>query len=56
MAILNLQGRYFRFYPTGNPLGYTKENLKLDSTRTAFLLVDVYGPHFTKKSPAPAQA
>jgi len=54
MAILNLQGRYFRFYPTGNPLGYTKENLKLDSTRTAFLLVDVYGPHFAKKSLTPA--
>lgn len=55
MAILNLQGRYFRFYPTGNPLGYTEEDLSLDTTKTAFVLVDVYGPHYGEKSSTSAQ-
>jgi len=49
MAILNLRGRYFKFYPTGNPLGYAEENIEIDTARTAFLLVDVYGPYFSER-------
>jgi len=55
MAILNVKGRYFRFYPTGNPLGYAEEDLRVDTVKTAFMLVDVYGPYFGEKSPTGAQ-
>ncbi len=43
MATLDLKGRYYRLYPAGNYLGHTEEDLHIDSGRSAFLIVDVYG-------------
>lgn len=43
MATLSLSGRYYSFYPPDKP-AYMVEPLQLDTSRTAFLLVDVYGP------------
>src|SRR5262249_34531804 len=40
---LRLSGRYYRFYPQGDPLGEAHEELELDLDETVFLLVDVYG-------------
>lgn len=43
MANLDLQGRYYRLFPADKYLGYTEENLCLDTNECAFLIVDVYG-------------
>ena len=40
---LRFPTRYFRRYPASSMLGYADEMLALDSARTAFLVVDVYG-------------
>ena len=44
--VLVLDGRYYRAYPVGSPLGHTEEKLCLDPNRTVFLVVDVYGLGF----------
>ena len=38
--------RYYRNYPSGNPLGYAEEELELELDETVFLVVDVYGKGF----------
>ena len=43
---ISLQGRYYRDYPPGKPLGYTSDALELDQGNTVFLIVDVYGKGF----------
>ena len=40
---MKLPSRYYRMYPINRPAGYQHEDLALDPTRTAFVLVDVYG-------------
>jgi ureidoacrylate peracid hydrolase len=40
---LCLPCRYYRNYPSGEPLGYNQENLVLRLDETVFLLIDVYG-------------
>ena len=43
---INLNCRYYRRYPPGEPLGYAEEELSLNLDQTAFLIVDVYGLGF----------
>jgi len=43
MATLRLKGRYYRLYPAQKYLGHTEEDLHIDSSKSAFLIVDVYG-------------
>ncbi len=43
MATLELKGRYYRLYPAEKYLGYTEEDLHIDTEECAFLIVDVYG-------------
>lgn len=43
MATLQLKGQYYRLYPAGNYLGYTEEDLVVDTREAAFVIVDVYG-------------
>ena len=43
---IHLQGRYYRDYPAGQPLGYTTDSLELGLDNTVFLIVDVYGKGF----------
>jgi nicotinamidase-related amidase len=43
---IRLASRYYRTYPQGSPLGYAEETLELESGRTVFLLIDVYGLGF----------
>jgi ureidoacrylate peracid hydrolase len=40
---IKLKGRYYRLWPSEKPLGHIEEDLSLDRSKTAFLLVDVYG-------------
>ena len=40
---ISLQGRYYRHYPPGKPLGLVEEKIDLGLGDTAFFLVDVYG-------------
>ena len=47
MPTLNLQGRYYRLYPPEKFLGHAEQPLSLDTTQTAFLVVDVYGLGFS---------
>jgi ureidoacrylate peracid hydrolase len=42
--VLDLDTRYYRWYPAEDHLGYAEERLSLDLRETAFLLVDVYCP------------
>jgi nicotinamidase-related amidase len=41
---LELNGRYFRWFPAEKPLGRAEEPLSLEVSETAFLLVDGYLP------------
>ena len=43
MKSLTLKCRYFRRYPPEEFLGYMEQALEIDLSRTAFLVVDVYG-------------
>lgn len=43
MAIINLRGRYYRFYPPERYLGYDYEDFQVDTDKAVFLVVDVYG-------------
>lgn len=47
MAILKIQGRYYRLFPPEKFLGHAEETLELDTETTAFLVVDVYGLGFS---------
>jgi ureidoacrylate peracid hydrolase len=47
---IQLNCRYYRRYPAGEPLGYAEECLRLPRSGTAFLLVDVYGLGFDENS------
>src|SRR5580692_11742972 len=44
--MMELDCRYYRTYPVGDPKGHASERLQLDPARTVFLLVDVYGVGF----------
>lgn len=52
--MLKLSGRYYRGYPATGHLGQTEEPLDLDASRTALLLIDVYGLGFDSGVPPPA--
>jgi len=43
---IELNCRYYRRYPPGEPLGYAEEKLSLRLDQTVFLIVDVYGLGF----------
>jgi nicotinamidase-related amidase len=43
---LDVTGRYWRWYPSDQPLGHHEEPLDLALDETVFLLVDVYGSRF----------
>lgn len=43
---INLNCRYYRRYPPGEPLGHAAEELSLQLDQTVFLIVDVYGLGF----------
>ena len=43
MANLHLKGRHYRLYPPQKYLGHREEDLHIDSGKSAFLIVDVYG-------------
>ena len=43
---IELNCRYYRHYPPGEPLGYAEEKLSLRLDETVFLIVDVYGLGF----------
>lgn len=43
---IRLNSRYYRNYPSDDPLGYAEEELELQLGNTVFLLVDVYGKGF----------
>jgi ureidoacrylate peracid hydrolase len=43
---LTVTGRYWRWFPAEEPLGYQEERLELPLDETVFLLVDVYGARF----------
>ena len=45
-SALRLNCRYYRRYPTHEPLGYAEEQLVLPVNQTVFLIVDVYGLGF----------
>lgn len=47
MATLNITGRYYRLYPPDGFLGHAEQSLELDTAKTAFLVVDVYGLGFS---------
>jgi ureidoacrylate peracid hydrolase len=42
---LQLDGRYWRYYPPEAPLGHIEEPIELPVDETVFLIVDVYGAH-----------
>lgn len=46
MRPIQINGRYFRKYPIGTPLGHADRELSLTADDTAFVLVDVYGLGF----------
>lgn len=47
MTVLTLPGRYYRMYPSfDSPLGHAVDELHLDVSTTALLIVDVYGLGF----------
>lgn len=44
MTVLSVPGRYYRMYPSfASPLGHAVDDLQLDVSNTALLIVDVYG-------------
>ena len=47
MAKLCLSGRYYRAFPPERFLGHAEEHLPLETDRTAYLVVDVYGLGFS---------
>jgi len=47
MSQLIFNGRYYRLFPPESFLGYAEEQLELDTSATAFLVVDVYGLGFS---------
>jgi len=51
---LRITGRYYRWYPSVNPLGPMEEVLELPINETVFLLVDVYGARFDDDFEEPA--
>jgi len=50
---LKLNGRYYRMYPPEKFQGHAEEPLELDSSTTAFLVVDVYGLGFAPDDERP---
>jgi nicotinamidase-related amidase len=48
--VIDLDCRYYRTFPVGDPKGHANERLQLDPARTVFLLVDVYGAGFDHDS------
>lgn len=53
-ASLRITGRYYRWYPSAQPLGSTEEPLELLIDETVFLLVDVYGARYDDDFVPPA--
>jgi nicotinamidase-related amidase len=53
MPSLNLNVRYYRAYPQSGFLGHKSEQVQIDMTRAAFVLVDVYGLGFSEEDEAP---
>ncbi len=49
--IFSLPCRYFQQFPFEAPVGYVTKNLDLQKSRTAFLIIDVYGLGFDDESP-----
>ena len=47
MATLHIQGRYYRLHPPEGFLGHAEQPLALETGKTAFLVVDVYGLGFS---------
>lgn len=43
MSTIEIVGRHYRSYPAGKYLGHQERTLELDTSRTAFVIVDVYG-------------
>lgn len=52
LAVLTLNGRYYRQYPPGDPMGHATEMIELAREETAFLLVDVYGRQHGDEDPS----
>jgi nicotinamidase-related amidase len=50
--VLRLPGRYFRMYPSEAMLGYAQDELELERSTTALLLVDVYGQQYDDDPPS----
>jgi len=53
MANLQLSARYYRVYPQRDFLGHVTETLEVDISRSAFVLVDVYGLGFSEEDDVP---
>lgn len=51
---LKLNTRYYRLFPADGYLGYAYEEYEADLTRTAFLVVDVYGLGLHPDDPKPS--
>ena len=43
MSAITISGRFYRMYPPEKFLGHAQKEIQLDTTNTAFLIVDVYG-------------
>ena len=50
---IDLRTRYYRLYPSNEYLGYAYEDYQADFSRSAFLVVDVYGLGFHPDDPIP---
>jgi nicotinamidase-related amidase len=53
MANLDLKARHYRIFPQRNFLGHLEEDISIDASRAAFVVVDVYGLGFSPEDGAP---